>query len=276
MLYFLGGLILVCIIVILLFIRTSRDTKKQISYKDRAILEATFDNPQTDHKKFEPQVPKKVQPVIKFEYPKDFKSEILRFKNQQDPDNEEFNMVFKSAMEDLATGDYNGALNKMNNAVDLNQSNYKAIYCRGLLKCLLKNFEDAQNDFTETIQLEIDEKNALYFRGIAKYESDDLLGAEQDFNSFHIAAPEYIETNYYLGLICSKQERFDDAVTNFSKVINQDPKHGKAFFERGMVKFKEGNKEGCCKDLRASLTLGNLEAYHHIKEICEETPTQAG
>ena len=276
MLYFLGGLIFACIVVVLIFIRTNRDTKKKISYKDRAILEASLENPHTDHKKFEPTVAQKVQPALKVEFPKDFKSEILRFKNKLDPDNEDFNMIFKSALEDLATGNYKGALDKMNNAVDLNQFDYKAIYCRGLLKCLLKEFDDAQNDFTETMRLEIEEKNALYFRGITKYEAEDLIGAEQDFNSFLLAVPEFIETNFYLGLICSKQERFDEAVTNFSKVINKDPKHGKAFFERGLVKFKEGNKEGCCKDLRASLTLGNLEAYHHIKEICEDGSVQPG
>ncbi len=272
MLYFLGVVIVVSLLIILIFIRTSKDTKRKISYKDRAKLESTLDDVSALPKVVNTPVTKSIQPSLKVELPKDYKSEILRFKNRMDPDDEDFNMIFKSAFTELSSGDYKSALNNLNNAVNLKPFNFQVNYCRGLLNCLLKNYKDAIDDFTETIRLEIDEKNALYFRGVANFEAKDLIGAEQDFNSFASVESQFPETYLYLGMICSKQNRFDEASRYFSKVITLNPKHGKAFFERAMVKLKEDNKEGCCKDLRASLTLGNLEAYHHIKEICEERP----
>jgi tetratricopeptide (TPR) repeat protein len=281
MFYFLGALILASLLVILIFIRTNKDTKRMISYKDRAKLESSLESSQSDSSG-EPVIvrtprvaAKSTQSELKVELPKDFKNEILRFKYFKDPDDENFNVVFNSAISKLTSGDYKNALYDFNGAVDLKPFSFQVIYCRGLLKSMMGNFIEAINDFTETVRLEIDEKNALYFRGIAKYESKDLIGADQDLNSFVMVVPQFAESYYYLGLICSKQHRTEEAIEYFSKVIKIKPNHGEAFFERGMAYQQDGNKEKCCKDLKTSFRLGNLEAYHFIKENCEEQPAES-
>jgi tetratricopeptide (TPR) repeat protein len=281
MFYFLGALIFISLLVIIIFIRTNKDTKRKISYRDRAKLESTLEFIPSEHEAINRitntpnPVQKSTQPELKIELPKDFKNEILRFKYFKDPDDENFNMIFNSAISKLSSGDYSNSLTDFNEGVDLKPFCFQAIYCRGLLKCMMSNFKDAINDFTETVRLEIDEKNALYFRGVAKFESKDLIGADQDFNSFVMVVPRFAQTYYYLGLICSKQGRFDEAIEYFSKAIKITPNHGEAFFERGMAHLQEGDKVKCCKDLKTSFRLGNLEAYHFIKENCDEHPAES-
>jgi tetratricopeptide (TPR) repeat protein len=273
MLLFLASVIFISLVLIILFIRTKSDTKRTISYRDRIKLESDFDELASQasipKKTFTPVV-KTPQPEVKIEFPKDFKAEILRFKYFSDPDDENFSNTYKSAMAKLSGGDYRGALGDFSRAIDIKKFSFQAIYSRGLVKCILNNYKDAVNDFTETIRLEIDEKNPLYFRGIAKYESKDFIGAERDLKSYADVNPHYTETYFHLGLICSKQNRFDEAIKYFSKVTGIDPYHGKAFFERGMTKLKRGDGDNCCKDLKMAMSLGILEAYHYIKENCNE------
>jgi hypothetical protein len=73
-----------------------------------------------------------------------------------------------------------------------------------------------------------------------------------------------------LGLINKDRNNQNSAIENFSIAIGKNPRHEAAHFQRAMVKNKNGDKEGCCEDLRKAYELGHLEAYHYIKQICEE------
>lgn len=276
-LYFLIASVLIGLIIIIFLIKNRNSNQRKVSYRERIKIESGFETLTAaidQPKKTITPGAKKVQPALMVNQPKDFKVEIFRFKNYSLPDNEKFNEAIKSAITKLAGKDYSGALIELDNAADAEAFNYRAIYCRGLLKCVLKDYTDAIDDFTETIRLEMDEKNALYFRGLAYYELKDYHSAEMDFNSFATAYPKFTESYFYLGMICSAQERLDEAVNYFSKIIGIDPNNGKAYLERALIKFKKGEKESCCKDLKLAMNFGILEAYHYIKENCNDNTVQ--
>ncbi len=49
--------------------------------------------------------------------------------------------------------------------------------------------------------------------------------------------------------------KYKESIPEFSKVIKEDEKNGKAFYYRGMAKMHE-KQNGFCKDLEESLKLG--------------------
>jgi tetratricopeptide (TPR) repeat protein len=113
------------------------------------------------------------------------------------------------------------------------------------------------------------EANVSYYRGLANYEARDYDHAILDFEGYVKAEDNFAEAYFNLAL-CYKQKRdYQKAIQYFSEAINKNPRHEVAYFERALLKDKVGDKENCIKDLKKAMELGNLEAYHYIKELSE-------
>jgi len=55
---------------------------------------------------------------------------------------------------------------------------------------------------------------------------------------------------------------------DYTKVIELNPKSSKAYSNRGIAKFKSGDKNGGCMDWSKAGELGDYSAYDKIKEHC--------
>ena len=133
---------------------------------------------------------------------------------------------------------YKGAIIDYGKAIELDSKLYLAFFYRGWAKNQLKDYRGAIPDFTRCIELlDPSEKDLLAevynSRGTAKSDIKDYLGA----------------------------------ITDFTKAIQYNKLPG-TYYNRGLAKISNKQKESGCLDLSKAGELGYPDAYEAIQDLC--------
>ena len=59
------------------------------------------------------------------------------------------------------------------------------------------------------------------------------------------------------------------AIQDYNKAIELNPDYANAYYNRGLAKYKLGDKDGSCLDWSKAGELGLSQAYDAIKEFCQ-------
>jgi tetratricopeptide (TPR) repeat protein len=66
-----------------------------------------------------------------------------------------------------------------------------------------------------------------------------------------------------------KKKEFDKAITDYTKVIELDPKNPDTYVNRGDCYYKMKKKEEACKDWNKAKELGDVAVEKLIKKFCK-------
>jgi tetratricopeptide (TPR) repeat protein len=201
----------------------------------------------------------------------------------------------------LRNSDFQKSLEDLNEAITLDP---KSMYYgnRAYANNKLGNIPAALADYEKSVQL--DPTNLVYYDlAIARYQNgkkQSALTAMQKHISYY---PKDEMGLYFGGIITSELEVFDEslsyfnkalevnntipdiylkrgdvffltkkfkeAVTDYSKVIELDPKNGGAYYVRGNAKGSLYDKKGACEDWRKAEELGFKDANGYIRDLCK-------
>lgn len=143
---------------------------------------------------------------------------------------------------------YNEAVQLFKNVIKINPSNARAQYYLGQALANLKQFDAALDAFNTALSLNPDPQFQAfthYQRGIAlnnlkrQKEAADDLSVAAGYEQF----PNETKLNIYENLAWSliKLERFDEAATQYKKMLEMDPKSGFASYGLAVISFKRGD-----------------------------------
>ena len=161
--------------------------------------------------------------------------------------------------------DFHGALNDLNEAININSKFIKAYSLRGLVKSNLKDTHGAIEDYTKELELAPRNSYAYYNRANERVVLNDLTGAIADYSKSVALNPKYVNAYVNSGITRYKLEDDVGAIED-SKAIRLDPKQAQAYFNRGMCKFNL-DQDGCV-DLNKAKELGHDRAKKAIEENC--------
>lgn len=116
-------------------------------------------------------------------------------------------------------------------------------FSQGLQKANQQDYQGAVLDFTQAIQIDSQYAEAYYQRGLiyAKYAEGKPLNPNgtlpgcQKINEYSIICKVDVTSNW-------KQENQRKAITDFSQVIQLNPKYAAAYHHRGLVQKEEQKK----------------------------------
>jgi len=165
---------------------------------------------------------------------------------------------------------YKESIEYFDKAIEINPADGVPFYYRGIAKSNINLTDAAIEDYTDAMLRKLNIIDVFYQRGISKYKVGDKKGALTDLTRYVSIAKSNAEAFFYIGLLEIEKEEYTSAIEDFNRTIILNPNHASAYFKRGMAKNHTGNKEGCCRDLRAAYDKGNLEAFHYMKQFCEE------
>ena len=138
----------------------------------------------------------------------------------------------RSAIEQIKTGDYRGAIATLNQAVTLNPALIEAILNRGFAYSYTNSPQSAMANYNSAIRLDPSSADAYYFRGA-----------------------EYVKTGNYQA-----------ALSDYDQVIKLDPKRAIAYLERGFVYHQIDLPDKAVIDLEqaAKLFQKNNDSDNHL------------
>jgi len=165
-------------------------------------------------------------------------------------------------------GDFSGAIQDYNNAINLHPKHVNAYTNRGKAKMELGDLQGAINDYNKAVQLEPNDAGIYLNRGVVKDKLNDLSGAIDDYSKAIQLKPQYPEAYYNRGSDKAMLRDLNGALTDFNKSIELNPEFAKAYLNRGMINIELGQKDAGCMDLRKASKFGSEMAYNLIKKYC--------
>lgn len=203
---------------------------------------------------------------------------------------------FNSGNKKFDTGDFQGAIEDYNKAIEKNPKYAEAYFERGSARqrlgfsgspdASMKWKMEIMSDFSKAI--ENDPKDPYFISAraqVKEHDFEDYIGALNDYSkSIELSLKDPISktiigSSYWeRGRLKMKMNDLIGALEDFNTGIDLSPPntdYNKNFlrhlyFERGILKQKMGDIKSACLDWSKSGEFGDIEAYKKIKEYCNK------
>jgi tetratricopeptide (TPR) repeat protein len=175
------------------------------------------------------------------------------------PDQDPKVFIKKGVALELA-GDFDGAVDSFNKALQLDPQNAAAYENRGEARTKQGELTDAISDFGKALQIQPEYDVAFLHRGLAEVTQGDLDAAIGDFNHTLELQPSSGEAFLERGRARYLKGDADGAIADTSEALSLNSKLGKAHFFRGLAYDDKGSAEKAADDFQEAATSGVPEA----------------
>ena len=149
----------------------------------------------------------------------------------------------------------------------------------------VRNYPAAIEDLNRAIELSPDFTLAYFMRAMARYkalQSADMDVAQRmdmrerharlmevmaDMDSVIKQSPQMAIAHYNKGVLLAELHDYTSALSAFDKAIEIQPTFGEAYYDRGYVYFRLGNRSAGSADLSKAGELGVVASYNLLKRM---------
>jgi tetratricopeptide (TPR) repeat protein len=179
-------------------------------------------------------------------------------------------------------GDYQGAIQALNQALQINPNYAEAYFSRGNARNELGDKQGAIADFDQALRINPNLAEAYYNRGLARYGLEDKKGAIADFDQALRINPNLAEAYNNRGIVRKELGDKQGAIADYDQALRINPNLALAYRNRGNVRNELGDKQGALSDYQKAADLyqqqGKKDDYqdalNRIRQLQNNTPTQ--
>jgi tetratricopeptide (TPR) repeat protein len=114
--------------------------------------------------------------------------------------------------------------------------------------------------YAEALNLDPDDPEAYYDRGAALIQKDSPDEALIAFEAAIRLNPTYIEAYSAATSVHTNRQQWDQALALWNRLLAQQPRNGRAHFERSLVKRAKGDSKGFLQGLQQACSFGHQSA----------------
>lgn len=141
----------------------------------------------------------------------------------------------------------------------------------GKLQLASANIEQAYFSFTKAIESDSLLAEAYYEKArLAQQYSSDQDQALRDMEAAARLDPNLPGVFSLIGTLKINAHDYLNAIRDFNKAINMNPKDGHAYINRGLAWFNVGMKENACKDWESAGKAGMPQAFKLLSRHCSD------
>ncbi|MEA5488659.1 MULTISPECIES: protein kinase family protein [Pseudanabaena] len=153
--------------------------------------------------------------------------------------------LFNQAYEQQSHGDYEIAISKYTEAIQLKPDYIIAYAGRARAFKLINDETNAKKDLKKAIALfPISTAEAYHGRAIAKSGLDDKQGAIDDLTKAIEINPNYVAAYRARGIIMNELGDTDKAISDYNEAIRINPNYADVYYELGKIKLKKEDEIG--------------------------------
>ncbi len=143
---------------------------------------------------------------------------------------------------------------------------------RGLVWQEQGQYQEALNDLNQALSLEASVPEYYLQRGFVKEKLTDTLGALQDYTAALRLDPLLEKAYSNRGNVYFKIEDMEKAVEDYNNALQLNPTNEKVYFNRGLAQHKLQQQAASCQDLQKALELGYQPAQKALEVYCKTEP----
>ncbi|WP_375509532.1 tetratricopeptide repeat protein [uncultured Nostoc sp.] len=173
-------------------------------------------------------------------------------------------------------GDYEQAQADSSQAILLNPQDANAYFDRGFALSELGKYKEAIADYTQAINLNSEDAFAYYGRGLARTQLKDNKAAIGDFNKAIALKPQYTEAYLQRGILRRRLRQRLEAIQDFDTVIKMNPSDAKGYYQRGLTQSINKQKYAAIKDYTDAININPkyIEAYLNRGDVYSDLGNQ--
>lgn len=150
---------------------------------------------------------------------------------------------------------------------------------RAIAHAVLRDFEAAIADFSDYIALDDTNAMAYWQRAVCQVEMNEFVSSEgQPILNLHSPEADFSDAirlshnnNAYIyynrGNLHASHKELSKAIDDYNMALKIDSRMAEAYYNRGLVRSKMGNKNAAIQDLSKAGELGLYDAYSVIKRL---------
>lgn len=187
---------------------------------------------------------------------------------------------FNQGVDKAQKGNYQGAIEDFNKALQLNPKLIEGYCNRGLARIGLGDIEAAIGDFNLALGIDPNHADAYHKRGNAYAQKGNLQRAVVDFDQAVRLDSKNADAYYNRGIARTELGNLQGALSDYNQVIRLNPTLAEAHGNRGFVRYRLGDKPGALTDLHKAAQLfsdqGNTSGYQQALnsiKMVQQSPT---
>ena len=202
---------------------------------------------------------------------KDYKNAIKDFSEAnsiQANDTAALNGLIKSY---TLLSDYKSAQKFVDEALRNNPNDAELVMRQGILYNLDGDHIKAQEQFTKALGLNPSSKIQLQIllnKASAEIRLEDFTNALEDYNKAIEIEPRNANIYNYRGLVNFKLGYYLDAVNDYNNALDLEPNSGLTYYNRGMTYLKLSEKQKACTDFHKACKMNNVNGCKMIIAEC--------
>lgn len=181
---------------------------------------------------------------------------------------ENASLYFARALEEWTLQDYDASLEDVNRAIGLDSTMTLAYCLRIQLRMRDLELDDAQRELEQADGKKGTLPDADSRRVICNTVLDDC-------DRVMAVHPDFVIYLYNMGNVYLAMNDHVMAVEKYTQAIERDPQFAAAYYNRGVVRLMQNEREAGIKDLSRAGELGLYSAYNLIKRYSKETRDKA-
>ena len=168
------------------------------------------------------------------------------------------------AIAKIELGDYTGAEQDCNAAIERNPFQPGAYYTRGFIYQLTDQLELAEKDFSEALIFAPENRTYIAMRADVLAQLEQYQRALQDINHLLHRDPQSAALHYEKGTICLRSGDTICAEQSFVKATEYDSQNPANWSALGLVQLMQDNEEDALQSLSKSIDHGSKWAGDYI------------
>ncbi|MCZ8197427.1 MAG: hypothetical protein O9267_07455 [Flavobacterium sp.] len=174
---------------------------------------------------------------------------------------------FSRAMLKDKMEDYKGAIADYSTCIKLSETPKKAFFNRAFSKSNLNDFSGALDDYNKSLEIDPENKGAYLNIGIIKKEQGKFAESIKAFDKAIMLDSNFIDAIQNRA-IAKSMLNDKDAIIDFNRVIELNPKSGEAYLNRALHYINHKTKGTSCADLKSANSYGITRARELITKYC--------
>ena len=160
---------------------------------------------------------------------------------------------------------YQNVIDDLNKAISINSNYAEVYYSRGSAYYYLKDYNRAIMDYTKAIEINPNFENAYVNRGNVYNELKQYDKSIDDFSRAIKINPNMYQAYYNRGNAYNNLQDFDKALSDYTKAIELNPNLAEAYTNRGTIYGVLENNRQAVSDFSKAISLdpNNAVAYYN-------------
>jgi tetratricopeptide (TPR) repeat protein len=171
----------------------------------------------------------------------------------------------------LVDGDFQGALDDLSTAAQLDPENPDAYVLQADIYSALGETEQALANYDAAIEIDPDNADYYYNRGLIYYNTGDLEAALEDYNAAIEIDPDNADYYFSRSYVHFDQGDLEATLEDDTRAIELAPDFASGYLNRGFHLWSDGQLEDAAVDYYEWITL--LEENHEELDAVEKADT---